>query len=167
MENHILDIDREAQAHDYENAQPYPSFYLTVAMQSFEPNTRTTIETLIEAVKSGEINALDVYAPFKKLEAIFSEAKKSIEAYAQDEADLYTEKTFTHAGVSFTKKEGSKRLQFGEDHVIQELQDKIKARQDLLKAALSTKDCIFDSEGNEVPKVSCKYDKSSLTVKFK
>lgn len=167
MENHILDIDREQEAHGHENARPYPNFDLTLAMQSFEPNTRTTIETLIEAVKNGEINALDVYAPFKKLEVIFSEAKKSIEAYAQDEADRYTEKTFTHAGVSFTKKEGSKRLQFGEDHVIQELQEKIKARQDLLKAALSTKDCIFDSEGNEVPKVSCKFDKSSLMVKFK
>jgi hypothetical protein len=58
-------------------------------------------------------------------------------------------------------------LQFNEDAVCAELSEKLKQRQELVKLATNSKDMIFDSEGVEVPKVSIKFDKSSLTVKYK
>jgi hypothetical protein len=57
-------------------------------------------------------------------------------------------------------------LQFQEDHIISELSEKIKERQELVKVATSSKEPIFDSEGVKVNKVSIKQDKSSLQVKF-
>ena len=164
MENHILDIDREAEAHGYANAQPH-DFDLQLAKESLIPTFQSNIEKLIEGVENGELNPLDVYAPFKKIEKMFKEAHSKIESYAMDEASK-NDKTFVYSGVTFTSKEGSKKLQFSEDHVIKELQDKIKTRQELLKVAHASKEPIYDSEGVEVPKVSVKFDKSSLSVKF-
>jgi len=164
MENHIFDIDREQEAHEYRNAQP-SNFDLTVTKETIVPNIQTSIDTLIRGVEDGEINALDVFATFKKIETVFNGAKKKVETYAQDEADKY-DKTFTFSGVTFTKKKGAKRLQFQEDHIISELSEKIKERQNLVKLATNSKDSIFDSEGVEVSKVSIKQDKSSLQVKF-
>lgn len=164
MENHNLDIDRQAEAHGYATAQPN-DFDLQIAKESLIPNFQSNIETLIKAVENGELNPLDVYAPFKKIEKMFKEAYSKIEAYAMDEAGKY-DKTFVYSGVTFTSKEGSKRFQFGDDHMVKELQDKIKMRQELLKVAHASKEPIYDSEGIEVPKVSVKFDKSSLSVKF-
>jgi hypothetical protein len=165
QENHIYDIDREAEAHGYENAQP--SFDLVVTKTSIIPSVENQINTLIQGVESGEISGLEVFAVFRKLEGLFNEAKKRIDMLAFDEAERYTEKTFTVAGVTFTKKDGNKRMQFNEDTVCAELSERLKQRQELVKLATNSKDMIFDSDGVEVPKVSVKYDKSSLTVKFK
>lgn len=162
QENHIHDIDREQEEHEYQNAQP---FDLTVTKDSIVPNVQTGIETLIQGVENGEINALDVFATFKKLEKVFIDAKTKVEKFAFDEADKY-DKTFTFSGVSFTKKEGSETLNYKDDHLCKELSEKLKQRQDLVKLATKSKDVIFDSEGNEVTRVSSNYGKASLSVKF-
>lgn len=162
QENHIYDIDREQEAHEYQNAQP---FDLTVTKDSIVPNVQTSIETLIKGVENGEINALDVFATFKKLEKVFIDAKTKVEKFAFDEADKY-DKTFTFSGVSFTKKEGSETFNYKDDHLCKELSEKLKLRQDLVKLATKSKDVIFDSEGNEVTRVSSNYGKASLSVKF-
>lgn len=161
----MYDIDREAEAHGYENAQP--SFYLVVTKESIIPSMESQINTLIQGVESGAISGLEVFAVFRKLEGLFQDAKKRIDMIAQDEAEQYPEKTFKVAGIEFTKKEGNKRLQFNEDYVCNQLAEQLKQRQDLVKLATNSKDIIFDSEGVEVPKVSIKYDKSSLIIKYK
>jgi hypothetical protein len=56
QENHIYDIDREAEAHGYENAQP--SFDLVVTKTSIIPSVENQINTLIQGVESGEISGL-------------------------------------------------------------------------------------------------------------
>lgn len=162
QENHIHDIDREQEAHEYHNAQP---FDLTVTKESIVPNVQTSIETLLQGVENGEINGLDVFATFKKLEKIFNDAKVKVEKYAQDEAEKF-EKTFTFSGVTFTRVDGRESLNYSEDHICAELSEKLKQRQELVKVATKSKEQVFDSEGNEVTKVSSKYSKSSLSVKF-
>lgn len=166
MENHIYDIDREAEAHGYENAQPNANFDLQIAKESIVPMFENNINTIIQGVESGEINPLDAFAPFKKLEAIFKQAKERIDRFALDEAEKYNEKTFSHSGVKFTLKHGGERLNYNEDHLCLELSEKLKQRQELVKLATKSKDPIYDSEGVEVKKVSSKFDKSSLSIKF-
>lgn len=163
QENHNLDIDREAEAHGYATAQP--NFDLIVTKDSIVPNVQTGIETLLQGVENGQINGLDVFATFKKLEKIFTDAKQKVEKYAFDEADMY-EKTFKHSGVTFTKTEGRETLNYSEDHICKELSEKLEARKALVKVATKSKDVIFDSEGNEVTKVSSTFSKASLSVKF-
>jgi hypothetical protein len=166
QENHIYDIDRDAEAHGWANAQPNANFDLVVAKESLVPTVEGFIKTLNEGVDNGELKALEVFAVYKKLEKIFDEAKKKVEEPAMDEARSY-DKTFTIAGVEFTSKEGSKLLNYSEDFLIQELSEKLKQRQELIKVATASKEAIYDADGIEVTKVSLKPTKSSLMVKFK
>jgi hypothetical protein len=166
QENHIYDIDRDAEAHGYETAQPNTNFDLVVAKESLVPTVEGFIKTLNEGVDNGELKALEVFAVYKKLEKIFDEAKKKVEETAMDEARSY-DKTFTIAGVEFTSKEGSKLLNYSEDFLIKDLNEKLKQRQDLIKVATASKEAIYDADGIEVTKVSLKPTKSSLMVKFK
>lgn len=69
-------------------------------------------------------------------------------------------------GVEFSAKNGAKRLNYTDDVIYNELAEKLKAREELLKLAHNSKDVIFDSEGCEVPNVSATFSKSSITVKF-
>jgi hypothetical protein len=165
-ENNIYDIDRDAEAHGWANAQPNANFDLVVAKDSLIPTVEGFIKTLTEGVDNGELKALDVFAVYKKLERIFDEAKRTVEAQAMDEAKNY-DKTFTIAGVEFTSKEGSKLLNYEEDFLIRELTLQIKQRQELIKVATASKEPIYDANGIEVTKVSLKPTKSSLSVKFK
>ena len=165
-ENHIYDIDRDAEANGWANAQPNANFDLVVAKDSLIPTVESTIQTLINGVEDGEVTALDVFATFKKLERIFDEAKRKVESMAMAEAQKY-DKTFVIAGVEFTSKEGSKLLNYDEDFLIRELQEKLKQRQELIKVATASKEPIYDANGIEVTKVSLKPTKSSLSVKFK
>jgi len=166
QENHIYDIDRDAEAHGWANAQPNANFDLVVAKESLVPTVEGFIKTLNEGVDNGELKALEVFAVYKKLEKIFDEAKRKVEETAMDEARSY-DKTFTIAGVEFTSKEGSKLLNYSEDFLIQELSEKLKQRQELIKVATASKEAIYDADGIEVTKVSLKPTKSSLMVKFK
>jgi hypothetical protein len=170
MENNIHDIDRDAEIRGWAEAQinftPNANFDLVVAKESLVPTVEGFIKTLNEGVDNGELKALEVFAVYKKLEKIFDEAKRKVEETAMDEARSY-DKTFTIAGVEFTSKEGSKLLNYSEDFLIQELSEKLKQRQELIKVSTASKDPIYDADGIEVTKVSLKPTKSSLTVKFK
>jgi hypothetical protein len=166
IENNMNDIDRDAEAHGWANAQPNANFDLVVAKDSLVPTVEGFIKTLNEGVDNGELKALEVFAVYKKLEKIFDEAKRKVEETAMDEARSY-DKTFTIAGVEFTSKEGSKLLNYSEDFLIKDLNEKLKQRQDLIKVATASKEAIYDADGIEVTKVSLKPTKSSLMVKFK
>jgi hypothetical protein len=166
IENNMHDIDRDAEAHGWANAQPNANFDLQVAKESLIPTVESTIQTLIDGVEDGEVTALDVFATFKKLERIFDDAKRKVESLAMYEATKY-DKTFIISGVEFTSKEGSKLLNYDEDFLIRELTLQIKQRQELIKVATASKEAIYDANGIEVTKCSLKPTKSSLTVKFK
>lgn len=161
MYSQQLDIDQEKKAYEYENAQPT----MELIQSNVVPQTQAKIEMLVTAVEDGVINGLEAFIVFKKLETLFKEAKAKIDEYAQEEADKYSEKTFTINGVQITKKDGSARLQYNEDDICAKLSEQLKARQELVKLATKSKTTIFDEEGVEVPKVSTKFDKSSLIIK--
>jgi hypothetical protein len=168
IQNNMHDIDKDAEIRDWAYAQSNvnSNFDLVVAKESLVPTVEGFIKTLNEGVDNGELKALEVFAVYKKLEKIFDEAKKKVEETAMDEARSY-DKTFVIAGVEFTSKEGSKLLNYSEDFLIKDLNEKLKQRQDLIKVATASKEAIFDENGIEVTKVSLKPTKSSLSVKFK
>ena len=168
IENNMHDIDKDAEIRDWAYAQSNvnSNFDLVVAKDSLIPTVEGFIKTLTDGVDNGELKALEVFAVYKKLERIFDEAKRKVESLAMAEAQKY-DKTFVIAGVEFTSKEGSKLLNYDEDFLIKELQEKTKQRQELIKVATASKEPIYDANGIEVTKVSLKPTKSSLSVKFK
>lgn len=129
------------------------------------PEFNDKIQDVVTAVENGDINGLDAFIVFKKLEDAFKKAKAVIEEHAQIEADKYNDKSFTINGFTITKKEGSQRLQYNEDELCLKLSEQLKERQELVKLATKSKSPIYDNEGVEVPRVSVKFDKSSLIVK--
>jgi exonuclease VII small subunit len=147
-------VDLQAKEHDYQNAQP-----------NVIEKTTQGINSIIEAVENGIVNPLDAFASFNKLEKLFKEAKTKIDALAIVEAEKYTSKTFKLGSVEFTRKDGAKRLNYSEDLLYSQIQEKLKAREELLKIA--QKQTVYDDEGVEVTKVSVSHNKDSLMVKFK
>jgi hypothetical protein len=166
QENHIYDIDREAEAHGYENTQP-SNFDLVVAKDSLIPTVESSIQTLISGVQNGEIRGLEVFATFKKLEKIFDEAKRKVEEHAMLEAQRES-KTFVIAGVEFTSKEGYAILDYEKDDIYRKHKKQLADRKTLLDTVYKSKEVLFDGDGVKVPNVGVKsYSKDSLSVKFK
>lgn len=166
QENHILDIDREAEAHDYATAQP-SNFDLVVAKDSLIPTVESSIQTLIDGVENNEISGLDVFATFNKLVKIFNEAKQKVERHAMQEAMMH-DKTFVIAGVEFTSKQGYAILDYEKDDLYTKYKQQLANRKTLLDNVFKSGDVLFDADGVEVPNVGVKtYSKDSLSVKFK
>ena len=127
----------------------------------------TSVEELVKGVDLGLINPLDVFASFDRMAKILTEGKKKVDISALEEAQKYGDKSFEYRDVKFTFKNGSKALQYNEDHLVEALEEKLKERKELVKLATNSKEDIYDSEGVKVEKVSVKYGKDSLSVKFK
>jgi hypothetical protein len=109
---------------------------------------------------NGEQDPLHVLSNLSRLKCVIDAAEKVFRSR------LALPAASSWNGVTFTPKNGSEKLQYSEDHLVAELEEKLKARKDLVKVATKSKDVIFDSEGNEVTKVSSVFDKSSITISF-
>lgn len=111
----------------------------------------------IKAVKdSGDVDKFELLTKVVRLK----EFVNTLDAELRKE---FTEKASGY-GVELVPVSGRKMLQFADDPIYTELQAKLKAREELLKAAQTS--TIYDEEGIEVPKVSVKYSADSLQVKF-
>lgn len=111
----------------------------------------------IQAIKdSGEVDKFELLTKVVRL-------KEFVNTLDSELRKEFTEKASGY-GVELIPVSGRKMLQFAEDPIYVELQAKLKAREELLKAAQNS--TIYDEEGIEVPKVSVKYSADSLQVKF-
>jgi hypothetical protein len=76
---------------------------------------------------------------------------------------LPTEKQ-TAYGIEIVPVNGRQMIQYSEDPIWQQLNNDLKAREELLKLAL--KQDVIDMYGNMVPRVGVKFSADSLTVKY-
>lgn len=110
-------------------------------------------------LKSGEVNPIEILAQSKRLkDAITTLHDIFLENIPHEKQTAY--------GIEIVPSNGRQMIQFSEDEVYAELEAKLKSRAELLKAALKAKETFYDSDGVEVPKVSVKYTKDSLTIKY-
>jgi len=121
---------------------------------------QTGVDLVNQLFENGEIEPIKVWANIARLKEVVNSADKAFR-----ERIVINTKDSSN-GVDFSYKNGSKKLNYSDDPIYAEISEKLKARSELLKVAESSKDTIYDSEGIEVPKVSCSYDKSSVTVTF-
>lgn len=116
---------------------------------------------LVESIlESGEVDEFKVWANIVRLKEVATSADKAFREKLNVNYEQYS------MGVTFTPKNGAKKLNYSECLIYSELAEKLKSREELLKVAHNSKDVIFDSEGCEVPKVTSHFDKSSITVKY-
>ena len=122
-------------------------------------------EMITSIINSGELNTLDALGTITKMKDFLEVIDKQLRNEAMNE--LSSEKdAFVSSNVSFQYREGMRRLNVNDDHVIQELNEQIKQRKELLKVAEHSSEQIFDHEGNEVPKVGYSHTKDSIVIKY-
>ena len=92
--------------------------------------------------------------------------KESLTVIERELRDSLPQEDFEAFGLKGKYVQGGNIPQYEDDEVYATLKKDLKSREELLKTALSQKDAFFDAYGNEVPKVSTKPRKSSLTIKY-
>ena len=161
----------EEALNDFYELQEQSKQFIEVSKNEIVPNILTSIETIVNKVDLGELNGLDAFSLFKKLEKAFTEAKKTIEGVALDEAEKFGASTFESNGQKYELRNGATRFSF--DHIqeyaekkaeLKQLEEKYKLAYKNNKLNLSS---LNESTGEllELPKVTV--SKSSLIIKNK
>lgn len=110
-----------------------------------------------ELIENGEQDKLEMFAQAVRINEALSIVTDSLKK------SLPNEKTQAY-GIEILPTNGRQMIQYSEDPIWQQLNNDLKAREELLKLAL--KQDMFDAYGNPVPKVSVKYAADSLQVKY-
>lgn len=135
------------------------------------PKERTSfVEKCVDEITSGERNPLEFEVMLKNLEDTISLVRKNekVKNAIADEVGKYAEKTFSYSSYEITKCEGKKALDFSNDSVWVELNDKLKAREKLLKSVNHSFDDIVDGKTGEILKPPIiKYSKPYIIIKYK
>lgn len=122
--------------------------------------TETGKRLVKSVLDNGEVNKLHFIANLARLNEVITSAMAEAR-----ESIIDIEKT-KELGVEFVPVNGGETLNYEDDEVYFTLKSDLKSREELLKLAYKSKDSFFDAYGNEVPKVSSKPRKSSITIKF-
>ena len=108
-------------------------------------------------IKNGEHDKLEMFSQVVRIK----EAVNTIHDTIKE--SLPSEKQIAY-GIEINPANGRKIIQYSEDPIWQQLNEDLKAREELLKLAQMQETA--DLYGNIVPKVSVKYASDSLTVKY-
>ena len=121
---------------------------------------QTGINLINKLFEEGNQTPVQFYSNIARLKAVIDSADRAF----RDRLNLTQPDSYN--GVLFTPKNGAESLNYDEDDIYVLLENKLKQRQELLKIASKSDEIIFDSDGCEVPKVSKKFNKSSIVITF-
>ena len=93
-------------------------------------------------------------------------ASESLDVINTEILKRLPQENFEEFGLKGTFRNGGEKLNFSEDWLVAELEEKLKQRKELVKVATKSDETIYDSEGLEVTKVSSTQIKSSLSIAF-
>lgn len=118
------------------------------------------------SIEVGKASPLEAHVFFKRLKVYVDAYLVANEKPAIEEFEKHKlQKTFDGAEVSFTQ--GGTILDYSQDSEYRVLEERLKARKELLDFAFKSEDPIFDGDGAQVPKVGIKgYRKDSLNVRL-
>jgi len=116
-------------------------------------------ERIIEALESGEVNALEVLRHFKAFEKIAEGIKPTLDKLALAEAEKYPEKTFELYGVKFTVKNAPAIWDYtkcndGLHSKLKEYQaeynEKVKQRENFLQSLTESMEMVDEDSGEVI-----------------
>ena len=144
------------------------NLFLMLQEQSVETNNFLPTKKEIQlSAKSFVSNLLDAGATDKmELYAQAVRINEALQIVTDELKNSIPQENFEAFGIKGTYRSGGETLNYKEDYVYAELEQKLKERAELIKVATKSKDTIYDSEGVEVTKVSSTQRKSSLAISF-
>lgn len=123
------------------------------------PSTQHEIDRfsdmLIQAVKDGEVSALEILVQFTAMDKVMERIKKETKQEALKEADLHPERTFSFMGNQVEKAEVGVRYDYdgtGDKEYLR-LKEAVKAKEVFLKS-LTAPISIVDKDSGEVVGIS-------------
>ena len=144
------------------------NLFLMLQEQSVETNNFLPSKEEIQlSAKSFVSNLLDAGATDKmELYAQAVRINEALQIVTDELKNSIPQENFECFGIKGTYRAGGETLNYKEDVVYAELEQKLKERAELIKVATKSKDTIYDSEGVEITKVSSTPRKSSLAITF-
>ena len=144
------------------------NLFLMLQEQSVETNNFLPSKKEIQlSAKSFVSNLLDAGTTDKmELYAQAVRINEALQIVTDELKNSIPQENFEAFGIKGTYRSGGETLNYKEDLVYAELEQKLKERAELIKVATKSKDTIYDSEGVEVTKVSSTQRKSSLAISF-
>ena len=144
------------------------NLFLMLQEQSVETNNFLPSKKEIQlSAKSFVSNLLNAGATDKmELYAQAVRINEALQIVTDELKNSIPQENFEAFGIKGTYRSGGETLNYKEDYVYTELEQKLKERAELIKVATKSKDTIYDSEGVEVTKVSSTQRKSSLAISF-
>lgn len=112
-----------------------------------------------ELIENGEQDKLEMFAQAVRINEALSIVTDSLKKSLPNE-------NFEVYGIKGQYRNGVETLNYSEDHIYAEIQEKLKQRAELIKVATKSNEPIYDSEGVEVTKVSTTPRKDSLVITF-
>lgn len=110
--------------------------------------------------ENGLVDPIKVFSNIIRLKEVINSADKEF----RNRLELISKDNYN--GVTFTPMKPKESLNYEEDSVYVELKNKLELRKGLLELARKSKESIPDPDGAEVPKVTSKFSKSSITINF-
>lgn len=110
-------------------------------------------QSLIQRVKDGEYDAIEVYIQLKAYEKVISETIKEIQHDAITEAENYGKLERIKFGVSFELTSGRATYDFEADEEFRQLNEKLKTRRVSLTDAAKAKlkgQLVIDANGEQI-----------------
>ena len=138
--------------------------------QSVVEVTPTTLQDyfgiLIEAVRNGELNPLELYGKAKEIEDLAHKVKIEVQSLAIEEAEKRTEKTFNFGNFKVTKVEGRRMIDYSNIEEYQIAKANLKEIEDKYKqVALSSLTSLDESTGEILKRPIITFSKNSISIK--
>ena len=138
--------------------------------QSVIEVTPTTLQDyfgiLIESVRNGELNPLELYGKAKEIEDLAQKVKIEVQTLAIEEAEKRTEKTFNFGNFKVTKVEGRRMIDYSNIEEYQIAKANLKEIEDKYKqVALSSLTSLDESTGEILKRPIITFSKNSISIK--
>jgi len=162
------DIDR-GQEEYFENTPQESQNKLEIVKNVGLPNVTSIIQDIVNDVEIGNINPLDAYTIFKKMENLFNDAKKSIDNYAIEEAEKFGKSSFEFNSQKYEVRNGATRFSFKGIDEWEQKSSELKAIEEKYKLAYKNSvlnlSSLNESTGELLQLPTVTQSKSSLIVK--
>ncbi len=129
----------------------------TIGQLSKKELQEVAIKDAENKMNEGYSSAIDLTVMLRKAAEYIASYVKALDSVARQELAQENNQEADRLGAKLSLSSTGKRLDYSADPIYNDLQNRLKDREELLKLAHKSKDAIYDQYGAEVMKVPVKY----------